>query len=343
MTDVVILALTPRGMELGRRIRQALGAGSVVDAAGSTRELLQKNFNQGRSLVCIMALGIVVRTLAPVLQNKETDSAVVVLDEAGKFVISVLGGHAGGANRLATEIASAIGATAVITTASDVLQVPAVDLIGRQWGWKIERRENLTRVAAAVVQGQPVAVYQDAGRRDWWQPFGPWPHHFERLTAWPTKTSSTALLVISDRVVPQPPADLEQATLVYRPPSLTVGVGCRRGVSREEVEGCVNELFAHHRLSPVCITALASATLKKHEQGLVDFAEQREIPFLTYAPDKLAIVGPVPTPSEKVRSKIGIAGVCEPAAMLAAGVRELVVTKTVFRRLTLAVARRPMA
>jgi cobalt-precorrin 5A hydrolase len=343
VTDLVILTLTPRGLELARRIRQRLGAGSIVDAAGSTRQVLEKTFSQQRPMVCIMALGIVVRALGPVLQGKESDPPVVVVDEAGKFAISVLGGHAGGANKLATEVAAAVGATPVITTASEVLQIPAVDLIGKAWGWKIENRENLTRVAAAVVQGQPVAVYQDAGRPDWWQSFGSWPHNFERLTAWPTEARWSALLVISDRLLPEVPADLVQRTVIYRPPSLTLGVGSRRGVSPEEVEACLGNLFAQHRLSTACVTALASVSLKKNEQGLIDFAEHRQIPFLTYAPDKLALVGPPPTPSARVRSKIGVAGVCEPAAMLAAGVRELVVTKTIFKRLTLAVARRPRA
>ncbi len=343
MNEPIILAVTPRGLELGRRIRLALGQASLIDASGSTREILVKTFRQGRPLVCIMALGIVVRSLGPVLQGKASDPPVVVLDEAGKFVISVLGGHGAGANALATQIAEAINATPVITTASDVLQLPAVDLIGKQWGWKIEREANLKRVAAVVVKGEPVAVYQDAGRCDWWQPFGAWPHHFERLPAWPDTARWRALLAITDRAVPRAPTGLEEHLLVYRPPTLALGVGCRRGVARDEIEECVSALFDRHGLCLSCITVLASAALKKNEPGLIDFAEERRIPFLTYAPDKLSLVGPLPTPSEKVRSKIGVAGVCEPAAMLAAGVRELIVPKTVFRRLTLAVARRRFA
>jgi cobalt-precorrin 5A hydrolase len=290
--------------------------------------------------VCVMALGIVVRALGPVLQSKATDPPVIVLDEAGKFVISVVGGHGGGANALALQIAQAIGATPVITTASDALQLPAVDLIGKSWGWKLVGQENLTRVAAAVVKGEPVAVYQDAGRRDWWQSFGAWPHHFERVASWPEANRWNALLAISDRVLPALPAGLEGRTLVYRPPTLVLGIGCRRGVTREEIEECVAALFDRHGLSQSCITAAASAALKKNELGLIDFAEERQIPLLTYTADKLALIKPLPTPSEQVRTKIGVAGVCEPAALLAAGARELLVTKTVFRRVTLAVARR---
>ncbi len=218
-----------------------------------------------------------------------------------------------------------------------------VEQLGRRWGWKIEPNADPERIATAVAEGQPIGVYQDAGRRTWWEPFGGWPHHFERLTAWPAESRWEALLVISDRVLPDLPADLEARTLVYRPPTLTLGIGCRRGVAREEVEACVSDLFARHRLSPASITALATVILNKGEEGLIEFAEERQIPFLAYGADKLALVGPLPTPSERVQSRLGVAGVCEPAAMLAASVKELIVTKTRFRSVSLAVARRATA
>ncbi len=218
-----------------------------------------------------------------------------------------------------------------------------VEQLDRRWGWKIEPNENLERIATVVAEGQPVGVYQDAGRRNWWEPFGGWPHHFERLTALPTQTRWEALLVISDQVLPEPPPELKAKTLVYRPPTLTLGIGCRRGVACEEIEACVARLFARHRLSRTSITALATVTLNKSEEGLIEFAEERQIPFLAYGTDKLALVGPLPTPSERVRSWLGVAGVCEPAAMLAASVKELIVPKTRFRRVSLAVARRVTA
>src|SRR5262245_26897676 len=151
-----------------------------------------------------MALGIVVRTLGPLTRDKHAEPPVVVVDEAGRFAVSVLGGHGGGANRLAEEVAAALGATPVVTTASDALGLPSADLIGQPFGWRIEDRRHLTAAAAAVVRGDPVGVYQDAGRRDWWQPFGPWPDHFRRLESWPPAEPWAALLVISDRLLPLP-------------------------------------------------------------------------------------------------------------------------------------------
>src|SRR5262249_19073683 len=155
------------------RLAQGLGRGEAVLAQGALRETLADAFTAGRPLVCVMALGIVVRLLGPLLGDKKSDPAVLVVDEGGRFVIPVLGGHAAGANDLARQAAEILGGVAVLTTASDALGLPGVDQIGRAWGWQVEGTEHLTAVAAAVVRGDPVGVWQDAGQRDWWEAFGP--------------------------------------------------------------------------------------------------------------------------------------------------------------------------
>ena len=223
---------------------------------------------------------------------------------------------------------------------SDLLPMLPVARLGRSWGWRLERGENLPRVEAVLARGRPVAVFQDAGRCEWWKAFGGWPHSCERLDAWPAVVNWEALLIISDRVLPPLPAELEDRTLVYRPPSLTVGIACRRGVEPEELEAALLTLFEHHRLSRPCVTALAASTGRKHEPGLLAFAEDHALPFLTYARDKLLIArAAAGTKGGRLRA----AESCEPAALLAAGVKEIVVGKTLFRRLALAVARRSFA
>src|SRR5262249_39347193 len=137
MPDPLFVALTPRGLDLARRLAGALGRGEALLPDGPLRQALETAFLAGRPLVCVMALGIVVRILGPLAHDKATEPAVLVVDEAGRFVIPVLGGHSAGANALAQLLARAVGATAVLTTASDALGLPAVDLVGRDWGWKI--------------------------------------------------------------------------------------------------------------------------------------------------------------------------------------------------------------
>jgi cobalt-precorrin 5A hydrolase len=338
VAEPVVVYLTPRGQALAQRLVEALG-GELVSAHDNARQVLQEQFQvqAGRPLVCLMALGIVVRILGPLARDKASDAPVVVVDDMGRFAISVFGGHEGGANALASKVARALGAIPVITTASDALGLPAVDLIGRDCGWLIERRENLTTVAAAVVRGERIGVYQDAGRRAWWQPFGPWPETFQTLTTWPPAGSFAGLLVISDRLL----ARTESCpTVVYRPPTLVLGVGCRRGTSAREIEELFRQVFQEHGFAPASLGLVATVSLKADEPGLQEFAAGHRVPLVSYASGELADVGPLPTPSAKVQEKIGLAGVAEPAALRAAGATELLVAKVRGRRTTMALARR---
>jgi cobalamin biosynthesis protein CbiG len=284
-----------------------------------------------------MALGIVVRLLGPLARDKNVDPPVVVIDEAGRFAISVLGGHAQGANGLAREVASALGAVPVITTASEALGLPAIDMIGQAWGWKLEGGNNLTRLAAAVLRGDPIGVYQDAGRRDWCEPFSGWPETFVPVATWPPAQPFAGLIVISDRSLSLnglPPA------VLYRPPSLVFGVGCRRGVPYAAMEELFQRICQQNDLSPLSLGMVATISLKADEPGLQKFAAGHGAAVRCFAANELARVPGIPTPSEKVRSKIGVAGVAEPSAMLAANTSFLVVPKVRSENVTMAVARR---
>jgi cobalt-precorrin 5A hydrolase len=198
-------------------------------------------FQAGRPLVCIMALGIVVRILGPLAKDKKTEPPVVVVDEAGRFAISVLGGHEGGANELANQVAQAIGAMPVITTASEVL-------------------------------------------------------------------------------------------------GLVLGVGCRRGVGCDEIEALFLELCKTHGYSPSSLREIATVSLKADEPGLLEFAAKHGVPLRSFTVEELSQVTRLPTPSAQVQAKIGIGGVAEPAAMLAAGASALLVPKYRGKRVTLALA-----
>ena len=177
-------------------------------------------------IVAIVSLGAVVRLIAPHLKNKETDPAVVVIDEAGRFVIPVLSGHLGGANRLAGHLATALGAQAVLTTASDARETLAVDLLGRELGWAFEAsHDEIVRCSAAMVNDEPVALVQEAGSTDWWANHangrtGPLPANvtrFEQLEDMPLDRFA-AVLWISRREMPGDiAAQLAGRRVVYRP------------------------------------------------------------------------------------------------------------------------------
>jgi cobalt-precorrin 5A hydrolase len=372
-----VLVLSRRGLEHARKLRAALpavvsifGPACVVgrcegpteppssDAAlaspafesgelgvygwrGPLRKFLPFVWQQFDAIVAVMALGIVVRLVAPLLRDKRHDPAVVVVDEAGRFAISTLGGHEAGANALARDLARILGAAAVITTGSDVQGLPAVDLIGNDLGWVIEHRENLARVAAAVVRRERIAVWQDAGSPDWWRAFGPWPHSFVCLESWDAwrDFNPAGMLVISDRVLPDD-VPIERA-IVYRPPTLVAGIGCRRGTPAPAIERFLTNVFAEYGLAEASLSAVATATLKVNEPGLIEFAAERRLPLLTFTSEELAAQEGVETPSERVRARVGIAAVAEPAALRAAGAKRLLVSKRIGPGITLAVARGP--
>lgn len=185
---VAIVAITRHGIALAGRIAAALpGArlfapekfraeadsatpGAAYCYAGKVGDQVPALFANFDAIVAVVSLGAVVRLIAPHLKNKETDPAVVVVDEAGRFAIPVLSGHVGGANALAGHLATALGATPVLTTASDARQTLAVDLLGRELGWTLEASHDaIVRASAAVVNDEPVALVQEDGSDDWWK------------------------------------------------------------------------------------------------------------------------------------------------------------------------------
>lgn len=327
------------------------------------RPVLQRLFRENRRLVLFMPVGAAVRLLAPAMQHKHTDPAVVCVDDGGRFAISLLSGHIGGGDALAAAVAEILGATPVITSAAHALDTLAVDLLGLELGWKIEAsNETITRVSAAVVNGEPVGVYQDAGQRDWWPANQPWPAN---LTVYPTlqalgQSKSAAYLVITDRWLPDPePGVIEwyvevrngeynnqrpRDMVVYRPRTLVVGIGCRRGVRFRELSEFVRKISSVHRFWPDSIAALATADLKADEPAILELAEVYGAPLRTYSAEQLNQVF-VDHPdaglnkSAAARRLLGLWGVAEPAALLAAGSQELALPRQKTDRATLAVAR----
>jgi len=197
-------------------------ANPVVPYEGALRARIGSLFQRYDQIVFFVSLGAVVRLIAPHLRSKEQDPGVVVIDDAGQYVIPVLSGHVGGANAFAESLAGLIGAQAVLTTASDVGQTIPVDILGRELGWKVEAPKlNITRVSAHVVNREPVAFVQEAGARNWWTRPGPLPANirlFDRFEEVDTDHFA-AVLWVTHRPVPAALWQrLDARLVVYRPP-----------------------------------------------------------------------------------------------------------------------------
>ena len=378
--DTIILALSRSGSRLAADLQRRLPGNSrlYLDrrfadlAAADTdtqvydrplRPVVQRLFSESRRLILFMPVGAAVRLLAPAMRHKHTDPAVVCVDDGGRFAVSLLSGHIGGADALAGEVAAILGATPVITSAAHALDTLAVDLLGLELGWKIEAsNETITRVSAAVVNGEPVGVYQDAGQRDWWPANQPWPAN---LTVYPTlqalgQSNSAAYLVITDRWLPAPePGVIEwdvaasngeystqrpRNTVIYRPRTLVAGIGCRRGVRFRDLSEFVGRTLSRNGFWVASIAAIATADLKADEPAIRELAAEYGVPLRTYSTAQLnQVFADHPAAglnkSAAAHRLLGLWGVAEPAAMLAAGSKELALPRQKTDRATLAVAR----
>jgi cobalt-precorrin 5A hydrolase len=302
--------------------------------------------------VFVISIGAVVRMIAPLLENKKVDPAVICIDELGRFSICVLSGHVGRGNAICERIAGLLGAQPVITTASDTLGTLTVDILGRELGWTLDDPDrNVTRGCAAVVNAARVLFVHEAGEPEFWPLARPLPEGVGYATSLDgvDPAAYEILLVASDRELRDAHPAAWANAVIYRPRSLVLGLGCDRGTPPELVERGVHTLLLQHGLSPRSIKAIATIDKKADEEAFLTLSIRHGWPMVTYPAETLDAAPGIETPSEMVRKHVGTRGVCEPAALLAAGATRLVVPKQAYtepgagRSMTLAVARVPFA
>ncbi|MGA5501318.1 precorrin-3B C(17)-methyltransferase [Streptomyces umbrinus] len=265
--------------------------GPVGDAVGAA-------FAECEQLVCFLATGAVVRLVAPLLIDKASDPGIVCVDEGGRFAVSLVGGHVGGANELAREVGELLGAEPVVTTATDSVGVPGLDTLG------LPVEGDVAGVSRAMLDGEPVVLNAELA----------WPLPPLRVT----ETGAYSIRV-SDRTVE--PGERE---VVLRPPSLVVGVGASKGAPVDEVLGLIEDALRDAGLSVKSVAELATVDAKAEEPGIVEAAERLGVPVVTYGAEELAAVD-VPNPSDAPLAAVGTPSVAEAAALLRGG--ELLVPK----------------
>ncbi|MFG3601117.1 precorrin-3B C(17)-methyltransferase [Micromonospora chersina] len=366
--NVGLVAATAAGRGHARRLAAAWPHARLVEAK-SVADALRAAWRECDAVVAFLATGAVVRILAPLLGDKHTDPAVVVVDEAARHAVALLGGHAGGANTLAVEVGALLDARPVVTTATDAVGLPGLDTLG----WPVEGA--VAAVSRAILDGEPVRLVADA---TWPLPalpdhvrveIAPPPADPHPPTSTATLTGGPAIptpaggvataapaggaatptpavgaataehdesaegwrILVTDRVVP-----LDGRTVVLRPPSLVAGIGSSRGVPAAEVTGLLRRALADAGLSPASLRCLATVDLKADEAGIRATADAYGVPLETSPAAELAAVD-VPHPSEVVRAAVGTPSVAEAAALRHGGA--LLVPKTASAMATVAVAR----
>ena len=347
MEKTAVLAITKNGVSIGQNLKELFPDWSIFAPAKlsnensgiiwysePTSEKIVELFKNNNALVCLFSLGAVIRLIAPHLKDKKTDPAVIVIDDKTNFVISVLSGHIGGANELTQEIAEKLGALPVITTAADVNKTIAVDLVGREFNWKIDDESTVTKISAHMVNEEPIGVFQEVGKKNWYKQLPRNVSIYDSLEDL-KKSSSKAYLIISDRIID---GDFVKESVIYRPPSLVIGVGLHGDTSKETIREGIEHCLEKFKLSSKSIAKLVSIKKPQDIQGLTDIGKEMGIPVEYVNREDLAEIS-APNPSETVKVFEGTASVSEAAAIKVSG-GELVVEKQKFPpNLTIAIAR----
>jgi len=347
MEKTAVLAITKNGVKIGQQLKQIFPDWNVFAPSKfssennevtwysePTSEKIVDLFKNNNALVCLFSLGAVIRLIAPYLKDKKTDPAVIVIDDKTNFVISVLSGHIGGANELTQEIAEKLGALPVITTAADVNKTIAVDLVGREFDWKIDDDSTVTKISAHMVNEEPIGVLQEAGKKNWYKELP------KNVTIYGglqdlKNSNSKAHLIISDRMIDE---NLSNESVIYRPPSLVIGIGLHEDTSKETIREGIETCLQKFKLSSKSIAKLVSIKKPQDVQGLIDIGKEMEIPVEYVDRDELSKIT-APNPSETVKTFEGTASVSE-AAAIKVSEGELIVEKQKFPpNLTIAIAR----
>lgn len=348
MKKTSVLAITKNGIQIGLRLKGVFPEWDVFAPEKFKTETTQvlwyseptskkivELFKNTDSLICLFSLGAVIRLISPYLVDKKTDPAVIVIDDKENFVISVLSGHLGGANKLTEEIAKKLNAMPVITTAADVNKTLAVDLIGKDLGWIIDDDSTVTKVSAYMVNEEPIGVFQDAGEKKWWNKTLPKNVKiFDNLEKM-KRSDCKGYLIISDKTLE---GEFLKNAVVYRPKTLVIGIGVHWDTTKDTINDGLNSCLKKYKLCSKSIAKFASIKKPKDVQGLIELGKEKQVPVEYVKREELAEIK-TPNPSKAVKSFEGTASVSE-AAALKVSEGELVVEKQKFPpNLTIAIAR----
>lgn len=317
-----VFYITDNGLALAERLKNIY---PDINIFKYNSRAVQDFWGPDKSLIFIMAAGIVMRTIAPLLEDKRVDPGVVVLDEKGDFAISLLSGHLGGANRLATRIAEFLRGRAVITTASDVNNMPSLDLWAQEQGLAVEDWGLLPFAGTQLLNNGVLKVYAET--------FVNLPDVFLK-----TDDPGIADVCITNKKAVLPAS---KKRLYLRPKNLVAGIGCNSGTTALEIEDVVTRVLDDHNLSFQSVRVFATIDLKADEPGLMDFAGKYLMKIVTFSPEELNKAHDLDKFIEKsdaVFKATGAYAVAEAAALLASGAGTLIVRKQKTGNVTVAIA-----
>lgn len=354
----VVIAITKRGALLAAKLALALNADLRLPAkfadlnpkdldsqrfsafSSSVKQEIAQCWPQYQQLILLMATGIAVRAIAPLLQHKTHDPALICLDEQGQAVIPLLGGHKAGANALAKEIATLTGGFTAITTASDGQKKLALDLLGQEEGWKIAEKSAITHTLASFVNDDLLGIYVAeglTGARARLQELAAENVVFVENIDDLASPEYAAGLIVSHQMLTDQQHKLLQKSILYHPPVLVAGIGCRKDISAAELDEALTETLLINQLAFESLAALATVDLKETELGLLELAQNLKLPLQFVPQAQLKTLDSSAFSPSAAQEKFGLPGVAEPCALVVSE-GKLIVSKQIFLHCTVAIA-----
>ncbi|SJZ42260.1 cobalt-precorrin 5A hydrolase [Garciella nitratireducens] len=306
---LAILTLTKGGYKTAQRVKKYMDVPVKIytkdSFSGTLKNLVGELFQRYEYLLFIMATGIVVRVISPYLKDKTTDPGVMVMDEKGRFVISLLSGHLGGANAYTQKIAKSIGATPVITTASDVLDLISVDLLAKQLHCEIESLQKAKEVTADIVNKKRVGILSDISVDI------PEKENIQIIKSKEIQDCDS-VIYITHKIISDPfPRSVQLI-----PQNILVGIGCKRGTESKKMIQQLYEVFQDLEIHIKSLKKISSIDLKQDEKGILELGEYFKIPVEFIERRKIKRIENLFESSEFVKKSIGIGAVAEPCGYL---------------------------
>lgn len=332
---LAIISVSNKGQELAYELKEILDSDSTIIKCDLYHKDVKNHFPilfyEYDAIIAIMASGILIRSIAPLVESKLSDPAVVNIDDNGKFVISTLSGHLGGANDLAIKISKLINATPVITTSTDVNNKLGIDVLARDLYLSIDKPEEILFFNKSILDGCEISLTVNPNK------------NFEYLFEYISNNDNEINVSIyysskinQDEIL----VSLDEHELILKEKKIVVGIGCRRDKEYEKIHDGFMKTLNELKILPSRVNLLASAEIKKDEKGILELSEQMDIPVKFVEIDKLKLFESNDvSKSEFVYSKFGIYGVCEPSALIMAGFEsKLIYKKTSYDGVTISVA-----
>ena len=332
---LAIISVSNKGQELAYELKEILDSDSTIIKCDLYHKDVKNHFPilfyEYDAIIAIMASGILIRSIAPLVESKLSDPAVVNIDDNGKFVISTLSGHLGGANDLAIKISKLINATPVITTSTDVNNKLGIDVLARDLYLSIDKPEEILFFNKSILDGCEISLTVNPNK------------NFEYLFEYISNNDNEINVSIyySSKISPDEIlVSFDEHELTLKEKKIVVGIGCRRDKEYEKIHDGFMKTLNELKILPSRVNLLASAEIKKDEKGILELSEQMDIPVEFVEIDKLKLFESKDvSKSEFVYSKFGIYGVCEPSALIMAGFgSKLIYKKTSYDGVTISVA-----